>query len=146
MILWFYSMVQFFCSSRVWILPKPSVTESCCQFLLAPSSYCGLGTSTRKITTLTSSTAAALWCFLCLLWPVRLLWVTQRLHMSPCTGLKCRQSEGSLQAALPPSPPPVLHMGGNLRNQILHVVPSSGKKSISESHLWIHWPTHPKIL
>lgn len=52
----------------VWILSKPSLTESLCQFFLAPSSYCGLGTSTRKINTLISSTAAALRHFLCLLW------------------------------------------------------------------------------
>lgn len=52
----------------VWILSKPSLTESLCQFFLAPSSYCGLGTSTRKINTLISSTAAALRRFLCLLW------------------------------------------------------------------------------
>lgn len=33
-----------------WILSKPSVAESLCQFLLAPSSSCGLGSSTRKLT------------------------------------------------------------------------------------------------
>lgn len=130
--------------SRIWILSKPSVTENCCQFFLAPNSYCGLGASTRKITTLISSTAAAPWRSLCLLWPGRLLRVIQRQHRSPCTGLKHRQSEGSLQAALPPSPPPVLHVGGNLRNHTLHVVPSSGNKSISEPNLWIRWPTQPQ--
>lgn len=115
-------IIQFFCSSRVWILLKPSVTESCCQFLLAPSSYCGLERSTRKITTLISSTAAALWCFLCFLWPVRLVLDHSRGH----TGSSAQAcSAGRAKAALLPSPPPILHVGGKLRHQALHIVHSS---------------------
>lgn len=45
-------IIQFFCSLWVWILSKPLVTESCCLSLLAPTSYCSLGTSTRKMTLL----------------------------------------------------------------------------------------------
>lgn len=128
-------IIRFFCSSPVWILSKPSVTESCCLFLLAPSSYCGLGTSTRKITTLISSAAAAPWCFLCLLSHPEATEVppAQIEVQTECRQLSCPH-------------PPVLHMGRNLRNQASHIVPSSGKKSISESHSCIHWPTHSKLL
>lgn len=61
-----------------WILSKPSATESLCQFLLAPSSSCGLGSSTRKINTLISCSAAALRSLPCLLWDMKLLQATQR--------------------------------------------------------------------
>lgn len=76
----------------VWILSKPSLTESLCQFFLAPSSYCGLGTSTRKINTLISSTAAALRRFLCLLWSCSNPPEATRV---PRRGLECRQSGGT---------------------------------------------------
>lgn len=122
----------------VWILSKPSLTESLCQFFLAPSSYCGLGTSTRKINTLISSTAAALRRFLCLLWSCSNPPEATRV---PRRGLECRQGGGSSATLTPP----VLHMVGHLKNQILPVVPSSEKESIPESHSATQWPTHPRF-
>lgn len=92
--------------SWVWIFSKPSVTENCCQFFLAPNSYCGLGTSTRKITTLISSTAAAPWCSLCLLWPGRLLRVIQRQHRSPARAWNTGRVKAACRQLSHPHPLP----------------------------------------
>lgn len=101
-------IIHFFYSSRVWILSKPSATESCCLFVLAPSSYCGLGTSARIIITLISSTAAAPWCFLCLLWPEVALSRPEAaqvpLPRSPCPGPKRGQRAGSPPTLTPSCP------------------------------------------
>lgn len=113
-------IIQFFYSSRVWILSKPSETESCCLFMLAPSSYCGLGTSARIIITLISSTAAAPWCFLCLLWPEVALSRPEAAQVPlPVPETRAEGRQLSHPHPLLPYAP-----GGNLRNQALHVGPS----------------------
>lgn len=76
----FLTLPASFSSSVVWvrILSKPALAESLCQFLPAPSSYCGLGASTRKINTFINSAAAALRRCLCLLWALKFPQATWR--------------------------------------------------------------------